>query len=267
MTWRVDRIGNGTLWLTANLSLWLLVVLLYSHSIGLWHLLVGTLGKSIAGGAPVALAGLLIALLAVLGRREVIGMSWPWAAAAAAVFVAGLLSTDPAFPAKRIHVPEYFALTLLVYWSCRPHLPRPRAVWGAVALTIALGSVDEILQGAMATRTFGMRDVGTNALGALSAGHCLQSLAKGAAVKRPGGATLIYAGMLLAGLALLLLGANAYKGAEMPVWIYLPALSTLPLATIERTAPGARLLDALAAVCAGALLLVGGIDALDIDFR
>ena len=267
MTWRIDRIANATLWLAANLSLWLLVVLLYSHSIVLWHLLVGSFGKSIAGGAPVALAGLLIALLAIGGRREITGMSWPWAASAAAVFVAGLLSTDPAYPAKRIHVPEYFALTLLVYWSCRPHLSRPLAVWGAVALTVSLGGVDEILQGAMASRTFGLPDVGTNALGALSAGLGLQSLTSGVAVKRPDRATFVYAGMLLSGLALLLLGANAYKGSEMPVWIYLPALSTLPIATIERTAPGVRLLAALGVVSAGALFLLGGIDALDIDFH
>tara|TARA_A100001037_G_scaffold155351_1_gene140037 strand:- start:28 stop:828 length:801 start_codon:yes stop_codon:yes gene_type:complete len=263
----IDRIESRARWLAANMAVWLLVVVLYSQSIEVWHALVTVSGKAVAGGAPIALAGLLIALAAMWGRRLLGGLSWPWAAASAVIFVVGLLATDPAFPAKRIHIPEYFALTLLIYWSCRHHVPRRLAVVGAPFLAIALGSIDEILQGAMAARTFGLRDVGINAMGAIAAGLYLQSLSKKVPQQSFDDKTLTYAVIMLFGLSLLLFGANAHKGTAMPFWIYLPALSVLPLAVIDRTAPGARLLDALSACCATALLLLGGIDALDIDFR
>ncbi|MDD9901958.1 MAG: VanZ family protein [Rhodospirillaceae bacterium] len=264
---RIDRIESRGLWLAVNMAVWLGVVVLYSHSIEIWHALVAAFGKAVAGGTPIALAVLLVALATVWGRRLLGGLSWPWAAASAVIFVVGLLATDPDFPAKRIHIPEYFALTLLVYWSCRHHLPRQLAVWGAVILAAGLGGIDEILQGAMAARTFGLRDIGINAMGAVSAGLYLQSLSKKVPLQPFDSKTFSYAVILLFGLSLLLLGAGAHKGTAMPLWVYLPALSVLPLAAVDRAAPGARLLDALSACCATALLFLGGIDALDIDFR
>lgn len=266
MTLRIDCIENGFWWLVANLSLWLFVVFLYTQSIGLWNLLVVMVGKSLAGGIPLTLAALLIVLVVVWGRRYCKNTFWSWGAASATVFVFGLWAIDPAFPAKRVHIPEYFLLTMLVHWSCRHQLPRLLAIWGAVALSIALGSIDEILQGAMLTRTFGMRDVVTNSLGAFSAGLCLQSMPKCATPAGFGGSAFACA-LLLFGLGLLLIAANAYKGAELPVWAYLPALAALPLITLNRAVPGARLVDALGTLCVIALLLMGGIDALDLDFQ
>ena len=267
MTLRIDRIQSEFSWLIANLLVWLSVVFLYSQTIGLWHFLVATFGLSVAGVMPLTLTFLLVVTVFVCGRKYLARISWPWITVSAAFFIAGLLSTDPAFPAKRVHIPEYFALTLLVYWSCRPHMLSLHAIWGAVILSIGLGGIDEILQGAMATRTFGLRDIGTNALGALSAGLFIQSFSKGAGLQKFKNITHMYVAISLFGLVLLLLGANANKGAELPLWIFLPAFSVLPLSIIDRSAPDTRLLDALGALNAVALILLSGIDALDIDFR
>ena len=267
MTLRIDRIEPVGLWLAANLPVWLSVVFLYSQSIGLWRTMVSQFGSASASFVPIAVSALLLVLIAEWGRRHYTEISWGWVAASFTVFAIGLLMPDPAFPAKRIHVPEYFALTLLIYWSCRSHMPSTAAIWGSVVLAAGLGSVDELFQGAMASRTFGLYDIATNGAGAISAGLFLQALSRTAHKKCSHPTVVFHDTILMFGLGFLLVGANAHIGAGFPPWIYLPAVSALSLLALDRRMAETRLLDALGALCALALLLLGGIDALEIAFR
>ncbi len=146
-------------------------------------------------------------------------------------------------------------------------MPRRLAVWGGVVLAAMLGGVDEIVQGAMTTRTYGLRDLGSNALGALSAGLFLEAVSGRYTSEEYGRVIVPRVAIGLLGYGLLLLGAHAHKGVGIPIWIYLPALATLPLLMIDRSVKGRRLLAAMGAVCAVAIVLAGGINALDIDFR
>jgi len=264
---RVHSIESRPSWLAANLALWLLTVFIFSQSIGLWHLLVARAGSRVVDALPVTISALLAVVTIVVISRHRAAFSWPWAVASTAVFVVGLLSTDPEFPAKRVHLPEYFVLTAIVYWSCHSHMSRRLAVWGGVILSAMLGGVDEIIQGAMATRTFGLRDIAANTLGAFSAGLFLEALNRRSlwGENERTAVPLVAAGLF--GYGLLLLAANAHKGVPMPIWVYLPALATLPLLILGGAMKGRHFPEAMGAVCAVALLLLGGINALDIDFR
>ena len=267
MTARIDMIENRWVWLAANLSVWLAFVLFFSQSIGLWRLLVSSFGFAFAGFVPIALSILLVATIAVVGLRRLEQLSWTWAAVSVAVFVLGLAATDAAFPAKRVHVPEYFALATLVYWSCRSHMPCQRSIWSAGMLVILLGGIDEIIQGAMPTRTFGLRDIVTNGLGAVSAGMFLEALKGRDAGEDPIFEDVLPLAVLVIGYGLFLLGVNAHKGIGIPFWVYLPAVASLPVLTLFARSNDDRVLPASAAVCAIALVSMCGIDALDVDFR
>ena len=265
MTIAIQRLQSRPAWLVANLCLWLVLVAFFTQSIALWHLLVAGVGSVGAGAAPILLSALLAVAAAGYVWRRRRGISWLWVALSVAVFALGLATTDADFPAKRVHMPQYFLLALVAFWSCRAHVRLGTAVWGAVLLAAMLGGIDEVLQGAMPTRTFGLRDIVTNGLGALSAGFFLMAITRR---DREDGVAIGLAALSCAGaFALLMLAANAHKGAALPPWAYLPALASLPLLAVYGRTSGGRLEMAVAAVCLLGMLLLFGIDALDFDFR
>ena len=72
---------------------------------------------------------------------------------------------------------------------------------------------------------------------------------------------------LVAGLALLLVAANAYKGTGFPLWIYLPAVASLALPAAFGSPEDSRLFSAMTAVSMIAIVSLFAIDALSLDFR
>jgi len=150
--------------------------------------------------------------------------------ASAMVAVLGLLSVDPAFPAKRVHVVEYFALAALVFAAFRStHHLGQRAL---IALVVAamLGGLDEMLQGALAERTYGLADMLTNTLGAFAGAlaacgvHFLRGRVWGDGFSWAEVAAPL---ALAAGYFLSLAALYPFAGLEFPLWAALPVVGGL----------------------------------------
>ncbi len=140
-----------------------LLVVLYVNTFEIWGALVGALGGERAALVPY---GALLAALGcvpwlVRGRGPV--RPRPAAvAAAAALIAAGLLITDPAFPAKRIHVPQYLLLALVLRRALSDHVGGTALTGTAMLFTLLFGIHDEMLQGLHPHRTYGLRDMAVN---------------------------------------------------------------------------------------------------------
>jgi hypothetical protein len=259
-------------WLAVHLALWFIFVVAFTQGFTLWQWLVAVLGDGAAGFAPLVLSAFLAACCALFLWWKIREIDWIWGLAALVVFTIGLASTDSDFPAKRVHLPEYFVLALVVYWSIRHYVSRGGAIGTAVALATMLGGLDEIIQGAMPSRTFGHSDLIANGLGALSAGFFLRAVTGKGGIWSELRAIIWPIVIVSTGYGLLLLGVNAHKGLGFPVWVYLPALASLPMLVVEaQRSSGYRgkfpVLVLMGTVCLISLFLTCGIDALDYDFR
>lgn len=150
-----------------------------------------------------------------------------YVAAGAMIAVAGIFATDPNFPAKRIHIPQYFVLALVIHRALSFDLPTQWIFPGAVLLTAILGIHDELIQGLLPTRTFGLRDIGVNALGALSGGVVGAGLSLFATpvIKDfpiPNNLTRMGIGAVVIGLVLMLAPLEYFRDTPVPVWTTLP---------------------------------------------
>lgn len=266
MSLRYETYEARWAWLAANLTVWLILVGLFTQSIEVWRLIVAWFGGFQAGLAPFLIS---IGLAAAVGglvwtRRQT--LAWQWLALSMFVFVAGLALADPDFPAKRVHVPQYFLLAVVVYRGLRAFMTDGRAIWGGVVLAAMLGGIDEIAQGALPARSFGLWDLATNLSGALAAGLFLFALP--AEDRKVGMRDVALPAVgLVVGLGLLLVAAEAHKATGFPVWMYLPAVASLALPAVFGRSEDSRLLPAMTAVCVIAILSLFSIDALDLDFR
>src|SRR5687768_3195680 len=101
--WQETAVTAAALALTAS----------YAFAFPIWQSLAASVGAAGAGRAPIAL---LVALAAATGL-----MVWRWRRAgktvrlsylmaAGVLAVTAIAATDPEFPAKRIHAPQYFFL-------------------------------------------------------------------------------------------------------------------------------------------------------------
>lgn len=243
-----------------------IAVFAFANVFPLWQAAAVALGRSGANLVPLGALG--AALIAAAGwawsaRRRGILRAFPFIAGAL-LAIASLALTDPAFPAKRIHVAEYLALAVMV----RAYLSRLAGGWGLAGLTAALtalyGVHDELIQGLLPDRTFGLRDIAVNILSAIAGaalGHGLGIFGHGtpiARITREDAAKLsAIAVAVVFGIAALLAPLPFYRDLPPPVWIVLPVLVAVPIsaAASELAHPGLRAsLDALVAVAALAAL-------------
>ncbi len=214
----------------------LLLLVGFINAFPAWQALSQALGRQ-AAWLPFGLLVVVLLLLAGLAWRPGDnGRPWHWPAIAAGLALAGLglLATDPAFPAKRIHVAEYAVLALVLRRALAPWL----AGWGltlaAALLGLLAGLHDEMVQGLLPSRSFGLRDIGVDGLGALAGallGHGLR-LAPGGAIA----ADLPWRALpwgwlgrcwLPLGLGVVLLAWPLEKlaGAPLPLWTIAPLLA------------------------------------------
>jgi len=220
ITWERDSLA-AYCW---PLSLGLLA--LYVNAFPLWAVLSARLGREIAAYMPFALAGLLgLALLLFSLRRR-----WHWPALGFALGFAafGLWLADPAFPAKRVHVAEYALLALLLRRAMQPWLGGPQLTLFAAIAASLYGIHDEMLQGLLPERTFGLSDIAVDCLGAFSGSLLGSGLGlserpmRGAAWPTP----LLLWFALLAGTALLAYAMPAFIGEAVPLWVAAPLLGS-----------------------------------------
>jgi hypothetical protein len=127
------------------------VVGLMVDTAGLWREF-SRLDAWVAAATPVAaaIAVLVAGALAILRRKD----------------RRALLLTDPQYPAKRIHIAEYVAVSWLVYLGLGGRLGGPRRALAALLIAALLGVHDELIQGLHPNRSFGIRDIVANGFGA-----------------------------------------------------------------------------------------------------
>jgi hypothetical protein len=208
------------------------LVLAFAHTFELWRWLVASLGHNGAAAVPVGLAlALTGAFAAILVKRGTV--DWRLLALAGACAALGLLSTDPQFPAKRIHVPQYALLAALLR-SALPGCAGWTRTLGAAILASLYGVHDEFVQGLMASRSYGTADMATNALGALAGALALHD-ARERTHPPPAPGDLARLAVLATIVGSLAVAFVAWRGAPLPWW---PSAG-FALAFLLGLAPGA----------------------------
>ncbi len=213
----------------------LVLVCVYIGAFDFWRALVGGLGPGRAAILPVALTGVAaLAILALaLWRGQRSPKVRPRAVALGLVLAAvALFLSDPAFPAKRIHVLEYAILALVVGRALMPEIGG-RMLLGAAALaTAVLGSHDELVQGLLAERTFGLRDFAIDAVSAVAGitvgyGLGLFGTERPDASDRLDAVETFALAILAAGWLALVMAMPALVDLPMPLWPVVPVLAGL----------------------------------------
>jgi hypothetical protein len=198
------------------------------ETIELWRWLNSTLGADGAHLVPVVLLAVLVAALLAAARRgarpvQVVALAVGIAAAAAA-----LALPDAQFPAKRVHVAEYVAISLVVRRAVSFHARGGTLTLFTVVIGLLLGVHDELVQGLHPDRTFALADIATNGAGALAGGLIGSGLrlfedgaeAKAEAEGFPPGLALLGGGVLLLVVAL-----PWFRDADVPWWTVTPVLA------------------------------------------
>ncbi|MBL4720555.1 MAG: VanZ family protein [Alphaproteobacteria bacterium] len=192
---------------------------------------------SVSAATPlIALAATLFAIAAISTRRTdenfLSDRRWLYLAGGAIVAFIGVFATDSDFPAKRIHIPQYLILALIVRRALSFDLSGRALLVATILLTSILGIHDELMQSLHPARTFGLRDIGVNALGACSGAI----LAAGFSPSRNTLTTMrifqtpwIQTGVLLLGLGLMLAPLESLRDAPVPIWTILPLVAALPV--------------------------------------
>lgn len=242
----------------------LLLVVAYVNTFALWREIGNLFGRGIRDGMPfIVIASLVFGVgvyVALKARRGTLSIAWPWLAAAMAVAILGLASTDPAFPAKRIHVPQYLILAIVLHFSVRASERTALTLLFVFFVVTAYGVHDEFLQGLHPRRTFGLRDMFVNMCGA-GAGVALvrallpagpgRPLDVGTRATRPG--VIAAFGLAIGGVFLFALAGTGFRTDLLPYWTVLPTLAgALALAFAAERLPlrGDRLaVRALVFVC------------------
>lgn len=170
----------------------------------------------------------------------------------------GLLSTDPDFPIKRVHVFEYAFLCLVARYAMSHFLDGLPLLFFSACFGALLGIHDEFLQGLHPARTYGLRDMGVNMLGSFGGGliwHGLHlfSLERPSTVDR---ADVYFLGWLLVAVLLLVWPVVYYRGLVIEIWVALPLLAAPAYYFIYRESFSKKLSHGISAVTAAAVSLV-----------
>lgn len=242
----------------------LFLVVAYVNTFALWREIGNIFGRGIRDGMPFIVVGVLVLGLAiylgVAAQRGKMSVAWPWLAAAVILAVVGLASTDPAFPAKRIHVPQYVILAIVLCFSIRAADRTALTLMLVFLAAAAYGVHDEFLQGLHPRRTYGLRDMFVNACGAGAGALLVRALSSGGrerlsavAPAPPRWGLVVALALAIGGVFLFANAGTAYRADILPYWTVLPALAgALALAVAAERLPlrGDRLaVRALVGLC------------------
>lgn len=228
-----DEINQPTIRALAWYGLAFVLVAAYVNTFDIWRWLVASVGQSTANVTPFLITATALATalaIAFRAARRDGGWPSPLLVIGAAIAIGALFLTDPAFPAKRIHVPQYMLLSLVLRRALfHGGLPEPSLTGLSVAMAALLGIHEEFLQGFHPDRGFGLRDIGINAFGALAGGLLASGFrlfATGAARTESLGAPVRIAAVALTIAVLLLIAPmEAYRGQTIPSWTIMPLLA------------------------------------------
>ena len=201
----------------------------YPHSFVLWQALSQRLNDKVSTALPILITTATVAATLVFFIRKknlrAPGTSpWPYLIGGVLIAILGVFATDPGFPAKRIHIPQYIVLALIVQRALSFDLPVRAILPATLLLTTLLGVHDELMQGLNTQRTFGLRDIGVNSLGALSGALLGAGFYRAEKPKRPNldGRTLFGAAILTLATSLMLLPLEYLRDAPIPLWTIAP---------------------------------------------
>ena len=208
----------------------LVLVAAYIAAFDFWRALVGRLGTGRADILPVALTGLAAIVVLALGLQSagrgrranltavVVGI---------VIAVAALFLSDPAFPAKRIHVLEYALLAVVVGRAVSVETGGRALLFATALATVVLGSHDELIQGLLDGRTFGLRDFEIDAVSAVAGvaiGHGLGLFPEAGSVQTESLEfdEWLALAILVAGWLAMLAAMSRLTDTPMPLWPVVP---------------------------------------------
>ena len=204
-----------------------LLIPIYVNMFGIWMRITKHFGPTVAEMLPVISLIVFIVLSLFFFRNK-----WPAhrqsrleIVSGIAICLGALFLTDPAFPAKRIHVAEYMFLALVVRYAMSHQLQKGGLLVFPLMFTAILGVHDEFLQGIHSARTYGLRDMSINLLGS-SGGALLWSgfnlFSKNNRDHVPTSGTriaLCYLLALVTGVIFLVWPISWYTGdTQLPIW-------------------------------------------------
>jgi hypothetical protein len=123
---------------------------------------------SVAAGVIVLGALVIVMATPELRRPGDIKTKAAFATAIIPLLGAAALIVDARYPAKFIHLPEYLLLGWAIAKLLAPGLPIRTVLPCTVALLAASALVDENIQGYMAERSFGLRDIAVDMIAGLA---------------------------------------------------------------------------------------------------
>jgi hypothetical protein len=179
------------------------------------------------------LAALTLAGMALLyhTRTARLRPQIPWLLAGVVLAGLALAVTDPAYPAKRIHVPQYALLALVLRRGLGGSMSGWRLTGFGALLTLAFGIHDELIQGLHPDRSYGLTDILVNGLsgaaGSLMAHGSGLFSCPGGIPEAPNSGFGIPPGAWLtaAGAGFLILALTAWRDAPPPIWLISPLLA------------------------------------------
>lgn len=197
----------------------------YVNTFVLWRLLQIHFADA-APWVPFGLVGLVGVVFALpLVRRRSLHDGWSLLVALALAGL-GLWLTDPQFPAKRIHVPQYALLAAVLYIGASRRIhgwPLACAAWSLASL---FGIHDELMQGLHPQRTYGYMDMIVNALGAgAGALACHGLYGRADATPWPPLREGAWLAVGFSALVLMLVILLSYRNVVLPLWLPLPILA------------------------------------------
>ena len=212
------------------------LVIAYVNTFVIWQTISHVTASGFRDAIPFLVIGLLAAMIgafAVIRSRQTRdAIDWKFILAALAVALIGLASTDPAFPAKRIHVPQYMILMFVLSFSVPKRLRTHRTLLFAFLATALYGVHDEFIQGLHQSRTFGVRDMFINLCGAGAGALAVRAFTPAVAV--PAGDVGAGGGISSVGFAIALVvigvmlfayAATGFRHDLLAYWTVLPALA------------------------------------------
>ncbi len=219
----------------------LLLVPIYVNLFTLWDYAKRTFGDDLAGLLPIIGTSLLLLIIVLVVRKRSKEIhSWGLIILGIAIACLALFTTNPKWPAKRVHVAEYMMLVLVVRYAMSFKLSGTPLLFFSFLFAAMLGVHDEMLQGFSQNRTYGIRDMLVNSLGSLAGALIwhgagwfgnLSIIHADAQSTRDYGPVL-YLFWLIASLLLAVYPLYYYRGVELiPFWPFVPLGSTIVLFT------------------------------------
>lgn len=216
-----------------------LVTVAYVNFYLIYRFLNEHLGAAFITWTPIVSVLVLLPLFVttIIHKRKPGGeqLQWNWVIFGAALTLAALIIPDANFAVKRIHVTEYFLLSLLVRFTLSHRHAGADLLLLSCLFTILCGIHDELLQGLHPQRTYGLRDITVNSLAAVAGGCVWHGLGLFSHTRKTEVANgdkilpTLYLSWLSLAVILAIIPIFAFKHSNMPMWIFLPLSASIVL--------------------------------------